>query len=103
MTSWQYTWVHDLVDGCVQALGLKNEVLNLISPEETTVAELAHGLAERYGFQVLFEPEKPEGPNFAYMSARKAIRQMGWKPTTLWEGIGRTVVEMRRAGFGQPV
>ena len=39
----------------------------------------------------------------AYMSARKAIRQMGWKPTALWEGVGRTVVEMRRAGFGQPV
>jgi len=44
-------------------------------------------LREIFGFEVTFLRDKPEGKSMPYMSPRKAIRHLGWRPTPLVEGI----------------
>jgi UDP-glucose 4-epimerase len=87
----QYTLLDDVVAGCVAALGARNETFNLVSPYEATTGELAALLRARYGFEIVFDPDKPEGPSMAFMVSRKAVRQLGWRPTPLEVGIKRTV------------
>jgi UDP-glucose 4-epimerase len=83
----QYTHVDDIARGAVAALGFDNEIFNLISPEETSTGEIALMMRDIFGFEVKFLRDKPEGKSMPYMSARKAIRHLGWKPTPLIEGI----------------
>jgi nucleoside-diphosphate-sugar epimerase len=61
--------------------------VNLISPEETSTGELATIMEERFGYKSRFREEKPEGASVPYMSARKAIRELGWKPTPLVDAL----------------
>jgi len=90
----QYTYVDDLAEGSALAIDKVDEVYNLISPEETTIRELAELLKAKYGFEVIYHTERPEGASMPYMSSRKAIKDLGWKPITLEEGIGRMVQGM---------
>lgn len=92
----QYTLLDDVVNGCVAGLAAKNNVFNLVSPFETTTGELAALLRERYGFEIVFDESKPEGPSMAFMSSRKAVRELGWCPITIEDGIVETV---QAAGF----
>lgn len=94
----QYTLLEDIVEGAIAALAASNETFNLISPEETTTGELGLHLRERYGFDVVFDHDKPEGPSMAYMSSRKAQKQLGWRPTELEKGIEATMVALQGAG-----
>ncbi|MBI2829946.1 MAG: NAD(P)-dependent oxidoreductase [Chloroflexi bacterium] len=93
----QYTLLDDVVDGCILALDKVNETYNLISPERTSIKELADLLEKKYHFQVSFDATKKEGASTAYMSAQKAIEKLGWKPTTLEKGVEKTVAEIKRA------
>lgn len=79
----QYTYVEDIADGAVAAMALSNEIVNLISPEETSTGELALLMKERFGFEATFRTDKPEGASVPYMSSRKAARLLGWSPTPL--------------------
>ena len=83
----QYTHVNDIARGAVAALPSDNEIFNLISPEETSTSEIALMLREIFGFEVTFLRDKPESKSMPYMSPRKAIRHLGWRPTPLVEGI----------------
>ena len=89
----QYTYVDDLATGSVLAIDKANEVYNLISPEETSIKQLAELLSRKYGAEVLFNAERPEGRSMPYMSPRKAIRELGWKPISLEVGIDAMVRE----------
>lgn len=95
----QYTLLDDIVRGTIRVLdgmpATAGEIWNLISPEETTTGALARHVAARYGYDVLFNPDRAEGPSMAYMSSRKATRVLGWQPTGLEEGI-----EWTRAHLG---
>ena len=71
--------------GAVAALSADDEIFNLISPEETSTGEIALMMRETFGFEVTFLRDKPEGKSMPYMSPRKAIRHIGWKPTPLVE------------------
>jgi nucleoside-diphosphate-sugar epimerase len=93
----QYTYCEDLAKGSVLALSMKNEILNLISPEETSTSELAYLMHDKFGFKVRLLKEKPEGPDFPYMSARKAIRRLDWSPVTLDEGLDRLSTQISAA------
>jgi UDP-glucose 4-epimerase len=91
----QYTYVDDLVEGCVSVINKKNEIYNLVSPEETTTANLAKLIEGLLDAKFVFLKEKPEGPSMPYISSRKAIRELGWKSTPLREGIKKTIEELR--------
>jgi UDP-glucose 4-epimerase len=92
----QYTYIEDLASGCVKALKADNEIVNLISPEETSTGELARLMEERYGFQTRFLLDKPEGASVPYMSSRKAIRELGWEPTPLVEALDHLSSQLRQ-------
>lgn len=83
----QYTYVEDIAAGSVAALEQSNEILNLISPDETSTGDLARLMEERFGFDATFRTDKPEGASVAYMSSRKAVRLLGWSPTPLAEAV----------------
>lgn len=91
----QYTYVDDIAEGCVLAMDRTNETYNLISPKETTTGELAELLKKKYGFEVVYNPIQKEGPSMAYMSSRKAITELGWKPISLEKGIDKTMSEVK--------
>lgn len=85
----QYTYCVDIAKGSVLALSLDNEIVNLISPQETSTGELASLMRDKFGYSVEILTEKPEGNDFPYMSARKAIRRLDWSPLTVEEGLDR--------------
>jgi UDP-glucose 4-epimerase len=89
----QYTYVDDIAEGSVLAIDKVNEVYNLISPEETSIKELADLLHKNYGLEVTYDTDRPEGASMPYMSARKALKELCWKPMQLEEGIERMVRE----------
>ena len=91
----QYTYVDDIAEGCVLAMNKTNEIYNLISPEETATGELAELLKRKYGFEVVYNPIQKEGPSMSYMSSRKAILELGWKPTPLEKGIDKIMSEIK--------
>jgi UDP-glucose 4-epimerase len=91
----QYTFVEDIVKGCILGIDKNNEIYNLISPEETSTGELGHLLRRKYNFEVVFLTERKEGPSMAYMHSRKAVKELGWNPTTLNDGIEKTIEAMK--------
>jgi UDP-glucose 4-epimerase len=94
----QYTYIEDLAAGCAAALQAEQEIFNLISPEETSTGEVARLMEERYGFNTRFLHEKPEGASVPYMSSRKAVRRLGWRPTPLVDALDRLHSELRERG-----
>lgn len=89
----QYTFVDDIAQGCVLALGAPGETFNLISPETTTIRELVDLLKRKLSFQVTFDTSKKEGASMPYMSSEKAQKLLKWKPIPIEEGIKRTLKE----------
>lgn len=91
----QYSYVEDIAEGSVLVINKTNETYNLISPEETSTGELAELLKKKYGFEVVYNPIQKEGPSMPYMSSRKALRELGWNPIGLEEGIEKTFLEIK--------
>jgi len=73
-----------------------NETFNLIHPEQTSTGELAKLLQKKYDFRTFFNTIQKEGADMPYMSARKAIEGLKWRPTPLEEAIEKTVKEMMK-------
>jgi UDP-glucose 4-epimerase len=91
----QYTYVDDIVEGCVLGLNQTNETFNLVSPESTTTGQLAQMLREKYGFEVTYNKLRKEGPSLPYISSEKVRERLGWKIRNLQDGIEDTMIEMR--------
>ena len=91
----QYTYVEDVTSGAVKAMKHDNETFNLISPEYKSIREIAEFLRVRYGFKVEYDPTKREGPSMPYISPKKAIEKLGWRPINLEKGIEKTVKRFR--------
>lgn len=87
----QYTYVEDIAKGNVAALPLENEVLNIISPECVSIKQIAELLTEKYGFKIQYDLNRREGPTMPYMSPKKTMDKLNWKPISLEEGIKRTI------------
>jgi len=90
----QYTFVDDIAEGCVLGLNKVNEIYNLISPEQTSIRQLADLMKRKYGFKAFFNKNRAEGASMPYMSSEKAIKGLGWKPISLEQGAEKTVKEM---------
>jgi len=87
----QYTYVEDIAGGSAAALSFENEIFNLMCPDQPTIRQVAEFLARKYGFKVETDLSKKEGPSMPYMSPRKAIEKLNWKPMSIEEGIEKTV------------
>jgi UDP-glucose 4-epimerase len=87
----QYTFVDDIVAGCIKALESRNDVFNLVSPQVVTTGELAVMIGELCGFEFIFDSDKPEGASMPFMSSAKAIRMLRWEPRELQAGLRLTV------------
>jgi UDP-glucose 4-epimerase len=96
----QYTYVEDIVDAMVAGVTRRDEVYNVVSPESTSIRELAGLMAQEFGFETTFDESRPEGPSFPYMSADKAIDQLDWRPGDLRSGVRLTVHEMAERARG---
>ncbi len=89
----QYTYIDDIAEGCALALQSTNETFNLISPDETSISEVANEISRRYGREVVYRRDKAEGASMPYMSSRKAIKNLGWSPIPLRSGVDKMVEE----------
>jgi nucleoside-diphosphate-sugar epimerase len=96
----QYTYVGDVVDAIEAALASPGETYDVISPESTSLAELAQLLEEEFGFQARFDVTRGEGPSFPYISAERTMEKLGWQPIDLREGVRRTVRELQEQAAG---
>ncbi|NEO86986.1 MAG: NAD(P)-dependent oxidoreductase [Spirulina sp. SIO3F2] len=91
----QYTFINDVVEGCMMALEQSSsDIYNLVSPEQTSTADLAEMLRHKYGFNISFMEDKKEGPSMAYISANHAQMQLGWKTIPLIDGLNQIVSQM---------
>jgi UDP-glucose 4-epimerase len=96
----QYTSVEDIARGAVAALNVDDEIVNLVSPEETSTGELARLMCRRYGFEMRLLPDRPEGADLPYMSSRKAERLLGWSATPLEEALAALAAGRAPAAAG---
>jgi UDP-glucose 4-epimerase len=92
----QYTFIEDVVEGCILAMNKDNEVYNLISPEYVSIKEIAQILKDKYGFEVVFNPIQKEGPSMPYISPLKAMTELKWNYTPLEKGIEITINEAKK-------
>jgi len=84
----QYTYVEDTARGVVEAVKkVRNEVLNLVSPERYAMREIAEALSEMFGFKFVYLRERREGVSIPYISSEKAVKLLGWRPTPLREAL----------------
>lgn len=97
-----FCYVGDLVDGLIKLAnadmrkkGFENRVFNLGNTKETTLRALAEKVRKLAGSKseirvVTFEPE--DDPPHRKPDIHKAIRKLGWKPTTnLDNGLEKTI------------
>jgi UDP-glucose 4-epimerase len=95
----QYTYVGDLASGIIASLDSRNDALNhtfnLTSPEVTTTGELVEYMRREMGFEVRFDPSRPEEANFPFVSSANAIEKLRWRPTALSQGLQLILCEMR--------
>ncbi|RLG86532.1 MAG: hypothetical protein DRO18_04285, partial [Thermoprotei archaeon] len=63
--------------------------------ERLSIREIAELLQRKYGFDVSFDLEKPEGPSMPYISPKKAMEILNWRPTRLEDGIEATINALR--------
>ena len=91
----QYTYVEDIAEGSAAVLAFEDEIFNLISPEQVTIRRVAELLAEKYGFKVQYDLNRPEGPSMPYISPKKAMGKLNWNPLSLEEGIEKTVSALK--------
>ncbi len=86
----QYTFVDNIAQGVADALNVKNEIINLIGPERTSMKELAEIFHKNFDYEPVFLTDKKEGPSFPTMKCDKAKNLLGWKTTNLIDGLKQT-------------
>ena len=86
----QLTAVDDIVDALIRCIAAPSGIINVISPEATTIQTLG-GLLTSLGVRVVWATAQPEGPTFPYISARKAIHSLGWHPRGFEDALSDVV------------
>ncbi|NHW44806.1 MAG: NAD-dependent epimerase/dehydratase family protein, partial [Candidatus Verstraetearchaeota archaeon] len=92
-----FLYVADAVEALVKMMvkeGLRGEVVNVGSPREVTILELAE-LIKRLtgsGSPIVLEPPRPDDPRRRCPDISKARKLLGWEPRTpLEEGLKLTI------------
>jgi UDP-glucose 4-epimerase len=97
----QFTFVLDIVEGCVAALRSEGQIFNLVSSEETSYAAVAATLTARFDVPVLHS-HAPEQMPFPYISSRRARHDLGWETISFAEGLNLLVREVEGAATVVP-
>ena len=92
----KFVYVRDMADAHVLAMGEQaiNQTYNLEGRRQVTILEVAEGLKKLVGDHVRIEfvPERPGDFGGKEVSAEKARKELGWRPTVEFEdGLKRTV------------
>jgi len=92
-----FLYISDAVDALVKMMvkeGLKGEVVNVGSPNEITILELAKLIKKltKSKSPIEFQPPRPDDPRRRCPDISKARRLLGWEPkTSLEEGLKLTI------------
>jgi nucleoside-diphosphate-sugar epimerase len=78
----------------VDALNTRNETFNLVTPEVTSILELATVLQRQYGVPIRYEPSQEPGLTRCFVSPDKAMRVLKWRYLGLDKGLLRTAQEL---------
>ena len=92
-----FCYVSDMVDGLTRLMfleSLRGEVINLGSPNEISILELAElikGLVNTNS-EIIFKPLPPDDPTRRKPDIAKAKQKLDWEPViSLEEGLARTI------------
>lgn len=98
-----FCYVSDLVRGiiaCAESEASRGEVINLGSPEEHTVRELAEYVARLVGVELHVDERRlpTDDPSRRRPDISKARRLLGWSPeVSLRDGLSRTIDAFRES------
>jgi GDP-L-fucose synthase len=89
----EFLFVDDLADACVHLMKTysSEELVNIGTGEDITIAEFAHVVAAAVGFtgKISFDPSKPDGTPRKLLDVSR-LAKLGWRASTsLKDGIGR--------------
>jgi GDP-L-fucose synthase len=90
----EFLYVDDLADACLFLLWCYDspEPINIGTGEDTSIADLAHLIAEVVGYRgrIVYDPTRPDGTPRKLLDVSR-INALGWRATTgLREGIIKT-------------
>lgn len=76
---------------------ISGRAFNIVSPETTTIRELAEHITSRYPTELTFGPPRPGDVPPAQVSAVRAAEELGWTATIPFEeGIDRFITDVAK-------
>src|SRR4051812_13456459 len=101
----RFVYVEDLAEGCVAGLatGAAGRIYNLVSNEDTSIADIAERVQEIFGNVEIVHTEGRAGDfKGAEVDGSRAERELGWTPQTPFSEGVRRYVDWHVAAAAEP-
>ena len=102
----QFVYVEDLAEGVVAALApaAAGGTYNLVGDEEVSVRQIADTVRELIAdVPIVHGPERPSDVRLGRVSGARAVRELGWRPTTGFADGVRRYIDWLGVTSGSPV
>lgn len=101
----EFLFVDDLAEACVHLMlhHSGNQIINIGSGQETTIAELANIIKEEIGYEgkLTFDPTQPDGTPRKLLDLTR-LNALGWAAkTSMREGIQKAYQDFQKTGGRQ--